>query len=714
MYEAFFGLDERPFNLTPDPRFLYLSDKHKEALAHLKYAIENRTGFVMVSGEVGTGKTTICRSLVDQLDQDTELAFIFNPMLSPRELLRSINEDFGIPSRGDTIKELIDELNEYLFEHNAEGKNCVLVIDEAQNLMPEVLEQVRLLSNLETETQKLLQIVLVGQPELAQNLALPELRQLNQRITARYHLKPLSKRETLQYIAYRLRVAAGRGKVRFSRSAVRLVYKFSGGTPRMINAICDRALLVGYTRETRDISARIVRQAAREIRGTRVRKAKKAAKWAPVLAPSHEQLDLFLGPSEAKAEPVRRRLPSPLTALLAAVVLIGVWYVVVTSPPWASHEGVTLPVPTMRVSAGPPNPEPGVPEGADPPPPGPEAAVRPSLTMVLDALEPAESRTAAVRAILQAWGIEDVSGEPRGDSWEDLIAFGRLNRLDYTLLYPATDQLLAINLPALVRMATDNQLLWLALIGVEKDQFQITTTGDETVQVSRKEFQEHFTAETVILWKDPTPDAPTLVSSMSGEAVTQLQKNLQSLGRYFGPPSGVYDEATATAVAKIQAETGLSVDGMAGKSLRMVLCSWWLSGITTPALRPVSPFSIQHLTLQGTPEPAQQALEAPAAEQASENAEPTEPAESEAPTAEETEAAAGDEPSKPAERELETQPAPGELQPASTDPQPEELPANERVRVEELPPLETEGSKEVTPPAVATSPLVPRGPAEAG
>jgi general secretion pathway protein A len=185
MYKAFYGLREKPFNLTPDPRFLYLSEKHKEAFAHLLYGIRNRAGFVMVTGEIGTGKTTICRNLLNQLDEDTELAFIFNPMLSPLELLKKIVSEFGIAAQGTNALELTEELNEYLLEAAAKGKNCVLLIDEAQNLDPQVLEQIRLLSNLETETEKLLQIVLIGQPELGEKLALHELRQLNQRITWR-------------------------------------------------------------------------------------------------------------------------------------------------------------------------------------------------------------------------------------------------------------------------------------------------------------------------------------------------------------------------------------------------------------------------------------------------------------------------------------------------------------------------------------------------
>lgn len=283
MYEAFYGLGEKPFNLTPDPRFLYLSSKHKEAFAHLLYGIRNRSGFVMVSGEIGTGKTTICRSLLKQLDPDTEVAFIFNPKLSPIELLKTINADFGIASRADTIRGLIDELNSHLLDRAGKGKNCALIIDEAQNLGTETLEQIRLLSNLETETEKLLQIVLIGQPELAEKLALNELRQLNQRITARYHLGTLTRDETLHYIAFRLRVAGGQKKVRFTRSAVRVVHRISRGTPRVINALCDRALLIGYTREARTINPAVVRKAAREVHGMPVRR-KRRIRLLPVSA----------------------------------------------------------------------------------------------------------------------------------------------------------------------------------------------------------------------------------------------------------------------------------------------------------------------------------------------------------------------------------------------------------------------------------------------
>ena len=213
MYCSFYGITEKPFSITPDPKFLYLGKTHKEAFAHLLYGIRERGGFIVVTGEIGAGKTTLCRGLLSHLDEDTLVAFIFNPTLSALELLKSINEDFGIPSKGTTKKELIDELNRFLLDKRKEGKNTVLIIDESQSLYGEVLEQVRLLSNLETETEKLLQIILIGQPEFRHILEQPRLLQLNQRVTVRYHLKALSPEETAEYVHHRLSVIDGADKV---------------------------------------------------------------------------------------------------------------------------------------------------------------------------------------------------------------------------------------------------------------------------------------------------------------------------------------------------------------------------------------------------------------------------------------------------------------------------------------------------------------------
>ena len=268
MYESFFAFKEKPFSLTPNPRFLFLSKTHNEVYAHLIYGIENRTGFVEVTGEVGTGKTTILRTLLAHLEEDKyRVAFIFNPKLTAFELLRNINREFGVADDGLSNPDLIHSLNQFLLAENRAGKTPILVIDEAQNLSGEVLEQIRLLSNLETEEDKLIQIILVGQPELRHHLSDHSLRQLNQRIAVRYHLRPLNRDETSAYILNRLKIAGRADSNIFSPAALRRVFRCSDGVPRRINLICDRALLTAYGEDRGIVSARDVRQAVAELEG---------------------------------------------------------------------------------------------------------------------------------------------------------------------------------------------------------------------------------------------------------------------------------------------------------------------------------------------------------------------------------------------------------------------------------------------------------------
>lgn len=265
MYTKYYGFNEKPFTLTPNPRFIYLSKNHKEAFAHLLYGINNHYGFIELIGEVGTGKTTVLRTLLSQLQDDNyRSAFIFNPCLNGVELLRCINQEFGLKSEGAYTNELLEELNNFLLQENKRGITVVLVIDEAQNLSPEILEQLRLISNLETEDDKLIQIVLAGQPELSSLLDLPELRQLNQRISVRYRLRSMSMDETRTYIRHRMVVAGESGGVVFSRTSLKLIHLFSHGLPRLINNLCDRALLIGFGDEQRQISAGIVIRAVQE------------------------------------------------------------------------------------------------------------------------------------------------------------------------------------------------------------------------------------------------------------------------------------------------------------------------------------------------------------------------------------------------------------------------------------------------------------------
>ncbi|AHI27784.1 ExeA family protein [Marinobacter similis] len=267
MYYDFFGFREPPFSIAPDPRYLYLSERHKEALAHLMYGVEGQGGFIVITGEVGTGKTTVSRCFIENAPENADIALILNPRLSARELLSSVCDEMGVshPSNA-TIKELVDLINQDLLSAHAAGRHKVLMIDEAQNLSADVLEQLRLLTNLETAEKKLLQIVLLGQPELQQILAMPELRQLNQRVTARYHLNAIGRAELPNYLSYRLSVAGMRGDI-FNAGAVSRLYKESQGIPRLINLISDRALLGAYAEGEHEITSAHIRQAAREVRG---------------------------------------------------------------------------------------------------------------------------------------------------------------------------------------------------------------------------------------------------------------------------------------------------------------------------------------------------------------------------------------------------------------------------------------------------------------
>jgi general secretion pathway protein A len=267
MYNEFFGFREPPFSIAPDPRYLYLSERHREALAHLMYGVQGQGGFIVITGEVGTGKTTLCRGFIENVPEHVDIAMILNPRLSARELLSSICDELGLRHpAGSTIKRLIDLINHELLEAHAAGRHKVLIIDEAQNLSADVLEQLRLLTNLETSEKKLLQIVLLGQPELRTILAQPELRQLAQRVTARYHLNAIGRSELPAYLRYRLHVAGQQSEF-FDTSALNTLYRRSGGIPRVINLICDRALLGAYAESTRQIRSRHIKQAAREVLG---------------------------------------------------------------------------------------------------------------------------------------------------------------------------------------------------------------------------------------------------------------------------------------------------------------------------------------------------------------------------------------------------------------------------------------------------------------
>jgi len=268
MYAQFFGLRHEPFSIAPDPHYLFMSERHREALAHLLYGLRGGGGFVLLTGAIGAGKTTTCRCFLEQIPADCNVGYIFNPKLTVLELLQTVCEEFHIPlPAGDSVKSYVDAINAHLLASHGQGRNNVLIIDEAQNLSAEVLEQLRLLTNLETHERKLLQIILIGQPELREMLARPELEQLAQRVIARFHLDALSVEETAQYIQHRLQVAGLRGAMPFDARACRRIHALTRGVPRRINLLCDRALLGAYAQGQLQVSTKTLDKAAAEVFG---------------------------------------------------------------------------------------------------------------------------------------------------------------------------------------------------------------------------------------------------------------------------------------------------------------------------------------------------------------------------------------------------------------------------------------------------------------
>ncbi len=439
MYETWYGLTEKPFNLTPDPKFLYLSQRHAEAFAHLEFGRRERGGFILITGEVGTGKTTLARYFLSRLPETTATAVVLYPALTAAELLKSVLDDVHVPTSGSSLKELVDALHRFLLEARRQGRDVVLLIDEAQDLAPDVLEQIRLLSNLETDTEKLIQIVLMGQSELRDLLARRELRQLAQRVTARYHLDPLSRTEAEEYIRHRLTVAGGAGKVAFAPGALREVHQWSSGIPRLINLICDRALLAGYVKGERTIDAAMVRQAGAEvaIQGTKGLSPRRLALFAT---------SLVLAAAFVAALALPRTLRAPSEAPEAP----------------ASRPMGPLPSPAA-------------------PAPGLDAA---RLESLLLATPRAASLDAALRRISGLWG------DPQLERTSLRTHLDQVRRLDLPVI-------LEVFHPG------RRDTCFLALLALDKDSAEVAVGDEPPLRVPLSELDRFWTREALFLWRDP-------------------------------------------------------------------------------------------------------------------------------------------------------------------------------------------------------------------
>ncbi len=540
MYQNYYGFTEKPFAITPNPHFLFLSKTHKEVFAHLLYGIRQRSGFIELIGEVGTGKTTVLRTLMGQLTEENyRLALIFNPSLSAGELLRGINREFGLAAAA-TPAELLEDLNHFLLRENAAGRTVILVIDEAQNLEPAVLEQIRLLSNLETETTKLIQIVLVGQPELAELLARPDLRQLAQRITVRFHLQPMDFADSAAYIEHRLQVAGGHGRNIFTPAAVRRIYRWSGGLPRLINVLCDRALLVGYTENLREINPAQVTVAIRELR----REDSAASRWwrHPLFFALIPLLIVAGGAGWLLGRQKAFLVPSPTTK--AAMM-----------PSSVSATQVSAPV----------------------------ASKLAVLHRKLAPQSEGESAITALNALLPLWHLQTlpIAGAA---SKIDLRQAGLSRNLQVTPIAGNGQLLCKFDTPLILALSFPEGARYLAVTGMNEKQVTVAPAPGDTSTFSWEELHPFWSGRGYLLWRNHLDIPPLATPGTANDGVARLQDLMRETGFYDGPGSRVYDETTMEGIRRFQATNGIAPDGEVGPQTLILLyrnSSHALSGMET-------------------------------------------------------------------------------------------------------------------------------------
>ncbi|WP_111496015.1 MULTISPECIES: ExeA family protein [Marinobacter] len=559
MYYDFFGFREPPFSIAPDPRYLYLSERHKEALAHLMYGVQGQGGFIVITGEVGTGKTTVCRCFIENVPEHVDIALILNPRLSARELLSSICDELGIPhASACSIKRLNDLINHHLLEAHANGRHQVLIIDEAQNLSADVLEQLRLLTNLETAEKKLLQIVLLGQPELQEMLDTRELRQLSQRITARYHLDGIGREELPAYLRYRLSVAGQRSEF-FTLPRMNQLYRLSGGIPRVINLICDRALLGAYSEGTHHVGRDHIAQAAREVlgkqRGGRTRRRVKlgyAAFAAMVL-----MLAIFLGwhlvdPLSPGAEPVAKSGEVQREA---------------------ENEPETPPAP--EISQTEPGPEPD--EATTDIEPTAESGDQPfaaaNETAVQDDTVPANwlslmenggaDQTTAYRELFSRWGFDYKSASyPYACDFAETVGLRCLHRQGN---WRSIRQL---NRPVVLRLFDDKgRARFATLISLDGGQASLVI-GEETLRMSSERVDRYWLGDYSLVWRLPPYESPLVPAQEAVSPEAWLSSKLMELISTLESNVSRQDELMAASlhdqIVWYQSLKGLIPDGIAG------------------------------------------------------------------------------------------------------------------------------------------------------
>ncbi len=598
MYTAFYGLNEKPFSLSPNPRYLFFAQGHREALAHLRYGIEEGEGFIAVTGEVGTGKSTLCRALIESLTDETEVAFLFNPPRGATELLQAIAKEFGLEPAGEQRHELNDQLNRFLLEKKEAGKRVLLIIDEAQNLDADVLEEIRLLSNLETSSSKLIQIILLGQPELDAKLDSKELRQLRQRISVRWFLTPLSSEETEQYVQHRLEVAAGGARPIFDRRALRELHRLSGGVPRRINLLADRALLAGYGADQRVIGAPGIRAAASEIDGATAQLKAWRFDWLPqaALAMGLFVVAGFLGSQVAKTD-------------WATGWFAGDDAPTIVLSPVSARPDVSVELPAMILEVdGQPVPGTlsdaqgalsrdeldelrGIKALAEGPVGTRGERLRNTLTRgaflgrLLDRQPADYTRHVALNSILDSFGFDAAVETPLDDLAveEELEAYGLsvLRVEDETL-----ETLAELNHPVLLRLRTEaGGERTVALRGLGEESASLHgVIEDGGLDVALSEVDHLWDGEAMIVWATLESIPRNLMFGHEGRAVLWLQEALVELGLYDGELDGRFGLKTLQGVQALQSDALIEPSGAVDARTQMVLFSK-LPQYSVPRLR---------------------------------------------------------------------------------------------------------------------------------
>ena len=568
MYERFFGLDDAPFRLTPDPRYLFLSSKHAEALAHLRLGLKESSGFVCITGDVGTGKTTLLRAFLGELGPDVAAAYIFSPALSTTELLQRINREFGLPGMSASQMELVDGLNAHLLAQREAGRISVVVVDEAQAFSMDLLEQLRLLSNLETATEKLLRVVLVGQPQLRTLLLDPGMAQLNQRITLRWHMGPLRYRETVAYVRHRLGVASGGKATRlFTVPALRLTHSLAGGVPRLINMIAHRAMLAAFVAREPRVTRRSVVRAYREIKavplpGTLsvVRRAAWAAAGAAV-GVGVGTLGVPLGWfSEMRRAVTPQAAVRPSETVAKAAPVAPPAEVPPTDPAPAAAAPPPLAAAAPAANA--------VPEAAPVlPPPSPVAEFERRLT----ALDPQTSARAAADAVLAAWRTRSLADDETQVP-DDLERIAWRRGLEDMRLTGNRSMLGVLDLPAVLelRVPGSSGPCYAALTALDERRATLTIGSTPTV-IEAGLLDLFWFGQAHVLWRDFEGLGMTFGLGARGTHVARLQALLRRAGTYGGEASGEFDPPTVAAVLDFQRSRLLVPDARVGRLTRIVL-----------------------------------------------------------------------------------------------------------------------------------------------